>query len=112
MPRARMLLESLLVPEIGVGEVGGGKLARRPCLALGAVKGEVQAVADHAQAHVGRSAGRHGVHAIHLRGGDRLDRINERLQPRELAAHLRRGVRRVVRGLGGVEGSHDRCRRD
>lgn len=38
--------------------------------------------------------------------------LDVRIERGELATHLGRGVRRVVRGFGGVEGTHDRCRRD
>lgn len=73
-------------------------------IALRDVESKLQRVASDTQVHTGEIARRQCVGDIHLRGSDREDRVDQRLEARELATHLRRGVWRIVRGIGGVEG--------
>jgi hypothetical protein len=78
-----------------------------PVRALRNVEGEMQRAARHAERHRRRITRRHRVHRIDLRGGDRLDRVDEIFEAVELGAHLH-GVD-LGAGLreGGVVGHGD-----
>ena len=85
-----------------IAAVGSG-LALDAVVAAWDVEGEVQGVSSHTHGGIRGGAGFHGVHAVHLGGGEGEDGINDGFQPVELAAHLHGIQRRAFLGEIGVE---------
>ena len=85
-----------------IAAVGSG-LALDAVIAAWDVEGEVQGVSSHTHGGIRGGAGFHGVHAVHLGGGEGEDGINDGFQPVELAAHLHGIQRRAFLGEIGVE---------